>query len=37
MTKNAAPAEPMSTADRVTYGIVGLIVLGGILAFIFLQ
>ena len=37
MTKTVAPAQAMSTADRVTYIMVGLIVVGGILAFIFLQ
>lgn len=37
MTKTIAPVERLSTADRVTYAVVGLIVIGGILAFIFLQ
>ena len=37
MTKIIAPPHAMSMADRVTYGIVGGIVVLGVLAFIFLQ
>ena len=37
MTKIIAPPYVMSMADRVTYVIVGGIVVLGILAFIFLQ
>jgi len=37
MTKIIAPPHVMSMADRVTYVIVGGIVVLGVLAFVFLQ
>ena len=37
MTKIVAPPHAMNMADRVTYVIVGGIVVLGVLAFIFLQ
>jgi hypothetical protein len=37
MTKTIAPREPMSMADRVTYGMVGGVFVLAVFAFIFLQ